>query len=207
MIQAFITGLTLGLGSGAAPGPLTGMAITTTMRSGRQAGFRIAVAPLISDTIIIILAITVVSNVPERGVQILGLAGAAVVAFFGFETLWSARKAEPPTSGNERTPHWLDRFSPLLQGAVVNFLNPAPWIFWITAGSTLLIEYWQSNPVSAVLFMVTFYVMLIGTKLAIVIGLAATRHRMSRAVYRGILYASGGLLLVAALLLLMTNLS
>ena len=205
MIQAFITGLTLGLGSGAAPGPLTGMAITTTMRSGRQAGFRIAVAPLISDTIIIILAITVVSNVPERGIQILGLVGAAVVAFFGFETLWSARKAEPPTSGNERTPHWLDRFSPLLQGAVVNFLNPAPWIFWITAGSTLLIGYWQSNPASAVLFIITFYVMLIGMKFAIVIGLAATRHRMSRKVYRGILASSGVLLLVAAALLLVAH--
>ena len=205
MIQAFITGLTLGLGSGAAPGPLTGMAITTTMRSGRQAGFRIAVAPLISDTIIIILAITVVSNVPERGIQILGLVGAAVVAFFGFEALWSARKAEPPTSGIKRAPHWLDRFSPLLQGAAVNFLNPAPWIFWITAGSTLLIGYWQSNPASAVLFMVTFYVMLIGMKFAIVIGLAATRHRMSRKVYRGILASSGVLLLVAAALLLVTH--
>lgn len=206
MIQAFVTGLTLGLGSGAAPGPLTAMAITTTMRSGRQAGIRIAFAPLLSDTIVIILALTVITNIPEQGIQILGMAGAAVVAFFGIETLLSARKAEPPTPGGETTPHWLDRFPPLLQGAVVNILNPAPWIFWITAGSSLLISYWQSNPASAILFMVVFYVMLVGVKIVIVIGLAATRHRMSTAMYRGILYASGVLLLVAAGLLLITHL-
>lgn len=206
MIQALVTGLTLGLGSGAAPGPLTGMAVTTTMRSGRSAGIRIAFAPLISDTLIIILVLTVVSNIPERGIQILGLAGAAVVAFFGCETLWTARKAEPPQSGEDKAPHWLDRFPILFQGAVVNVLNPAPWIFWITAGSSLLIGYWQSNPLSAVTFLLVFYTTLVGMKLMIVFGLAATRHRMNRSIYRGILYASGALLLVAAILLLVTNL-
>lgn len=206
MIQALIAGLTLGLGSGAAPGPLTGMAITTTMRSGRHAGIRIAFAPLISDTLIIVLALTVVSNVPDRGLQILGVVGAVVVAFFGVETLWSARNAEPPRSDSDAVPHWLDRFSPLVQGALVNVLNPAPWIFWITAGSTLLLGYWQSNPASAIIFLTTFYAMLVGMKIAIVLGLAATRHRMSRSVYRGILYTSGALLLVAAILLLVTNL-
>lgn len=207
MIQAFVTGLTLGLGSGAAPGPLMGMAVSTTMRSGRSAGMRIAFAPLISDTPIIILALTVVSNVPERGIQILGIIGAVVVAFFGGETLWAARKAEPPRTDSPRTPRRLDRFPMLLQGAVINVLNPAPWIFWITAGSTLLIGYWQSSPISAIIFLVTFFTLLIGMKIVIVLALAATRHRMSTSVYRAVLYASGSLLLIAAALLLIANLS
>lgn len=207
MIQAFVTGLTLGLGSGAAPGPLTGMAVSTTMRSGRNAGLRIAFAPLISDTPIIILALTVVSNVPERGIQILGIVGAVVVAFFGVETLWTARQAEPPRTDSAATPRRLDRFPVLLQGAVVNVLNPAPWIFWITAGSTLLIGYWQSSPISAIIFLVTFFTLLIGMKITIVLALAATRHRMSTSIYRAVLYSSGSLLLIAAALLLIANLS
>ncbi len=205
MIEAFITGLTLGLGSGAAPGPLTGLAITTTMRSGFQAGLRIAVAPLLSDTLIIALSITLVSQLPERGIQVLGILGAVVVGFFGVETLISTRKANPPSSEEVPIPRKLDRLPLLVQGATLNVLNPAPWIFWVTAGSTLLVGFWRENPVTAVVFLIIFYVMLVGTKVLIVIGLAATRHRMTTRTYRGVLYSSGVLLLVAAVLLFVSH--
>lgn len=205
MIEAIISGFTLGLGSGAAPGPLTGLAITTTMRSGLQAGLRIAVAPLLSDAIIIALSLTVVAQLPERGIAILGLLGAIVVGFFGIETLVSARRAMPPSSEIINVPRRLDRFPLLLQGAALNMFNPAPWIFWITVGSTLLVGFWRESPLTAIVFLILFYLLLVGTKVVIVVGLAATRHRMNTKTYRGILYASGIMLLIAAVLLLFTH--
>ncbi len=207
MIESLLTGLTLGVGSGAAPGPLTALTVTTTMRSGLRAGLQIAFAPSLSDAIIIALVLTVVAQVPERGIQILGLMGAVVVGYFGVETLLSARKAVPPAAGGGSAPGKFDRFPYLMQGAILNMLNPAPWIFWITAGSTLLIGYWNSNPASAITFLIIFYVMLVGIKILIVLGLSATRHRMNTGTYRGILFGSGILLLVAAGILLVTNIS
>jgi len=206
MIQALVAGLTIGVGSGAAPGPLMGLAITTTMRSGLAAGMRIAIAPLFSDAIIIGLSLTLVAQLPSVGIQILGVIGAIVVAFFGVETLLSARKALPPKSADEviHRKH-LDRYPVLLQGALINLLNPAPWIFWVTAGSTLLVNFWRESPASAVGFLLTFYLMLIGVKVALVVALAATRHRMSTKTYRAILVGSGLLLLVAAVILLATH--
>ncbi|MGB4324334.1 MAG: LysE family transporter [Candidatus Nanopelagicales bacterium] len=206
MIQALVAGLTIGIGSGAAPGPLMGLAITTTMRSGLAAGMRIAIAPLFSDAIIIGLSLTLVAQLPNVGIQILGVIGAIVVAFFGVETLLSARKALPPMSADEviHRKH-LDRYPVLLQGALINLLNPAPWIFWVTAGSTLLVNFWRENPASAVGFLITFYLMLIGVKVVLVVALAATRHRMSTKTYRAILVGSGLLLLVAAVILLATH--
>jgi threonine/homoserine/homoserine lactone efflux protein len=206
MIQALVAGLTIGIGSGAAPGPLMGLAITTTMRSGLAAGMRIAIAPLFSDAIIIGLSLTLVAQLPSVGIQILGVIGAIVVAFFGVETLLSARKALPPASADEVIHRKrLDRYPVLLQGALINLLNPAPWIFWVTAGSTLLVNFWRENPASAIGFLITFYLMLIGVKAALVVALAATRHRMSTKTYRSILVSSGVLLLVAAVILLATH--
>jgi threonine/homoserine/homoserine lactone efflux protein len=167
---------------------------------------RIAIAPLFSDAIIIGLSLTLVAQLPNVGIQILGVIGAIVVAFFGVETLLSARKALPPMSADEviHRKH-LDRYPVLLQGALINLLNPAPWIFWVTAGSTLLVNFWRENPASAVGFLITFYLMLIGVKVVLVVALAATRHRMSTKTYRSILVGSGVLLLVAAVILLATH--
>ena len=72
VLTALFTGLSIGLGSGVAPGPLTGLAISTTLRSGLRPGLQIAIAPLISDSIIIFLSLTLVSQLPETAITVLG---------------------------------------------------------------------------------------------------------------------------------------
>ncbi len=198
-MDAVLTGLSIGLASGIAPGPLTILAIAATLRRGRGAGVKIAIAPLLSDTLIIIAAFTVVSRLPVSVITWLGLAGGIVVAIFGVEILRAARSADPDslvgTAESDRL-----RFSvPLvLQGFLTNLLNPAPWIFWITAGSALLVTTWRSSPRDAVVFLVAFYVTLVGSKIALVLLVGATRHRMTRNAYRSLLLGSGVLLLIVA---------
>ncbi len=198
-MDAVLTGLSIGLASGIAPGPLTILAIAATLRRGRGAGVKIAIAPLLSDTLIIIAAFTVVSRLPVSVITWLGLAGGIVVAIFGVEILRAARSADPDSlvgSAESDRP----RFSvPLvLQGFLTNLLNPAPWIFWITAGSALLVTTWRSSPRDAVVFLVAFYVTLVGSKIALVLLVGATRHRMTRNAYRSLLLGSGVLLLIVA---------
>ena len=206
MLTALFTGLSIGLGSGVAPGPLTGLAISTTLRSGLRSGLQIAIAPLISDSIIIFLSLTLVSQLPETAITVLGIIGAIVVAAFGVEVLLSARRMrndEVDMASKETSK--LQRLPIAAQGALINFFNPAPWIFWITAGSTILIGFWRESPNQAILFLTAFYLTLVGAKVAIVLALAATRHRMSARTYRSILTASGILLLVTAVILVFTH--
>jgi threonine/homoserine/homoserine lactone efflux protein len=206
MLTALFAGLSIGLGSGVAPGPLTGLAISTTLRSGLGSGLRIAVAPLISDSIIIALSLTLVSQLPDGAITALGIVGAIVVAAFGIEILWSAHKMRNTEldMGSQKTTK-LMKLPVIAQGALLNFLNPAPWIFWITAGSTILIAFWRENPAQAIVFLFTFYLALVGAKVAIVVTLAASRHRMNARTYRLILTASGILLLITAVALIFTN--
>jgi threonine/homoserine/homoserine lactone efflux protein len=202
MLTALFAGLSIGLGSGVAPGPLTALAISTTLRSGRGAGLRIAVAPLISDSIIIVLSLTLVSQLPAGAITVLGIVGAVVVAAFGIEILWSAYKmGNSELDMGSQKPTKLMKLPVVFQGALINFLNPAPWIFWITAGSTILIAFWRESPAQAVIFLFTFYLALVGAKVAIVVALAASRHRMNARTYRLILTASGILLLITAVVL------
>lgn len=206
MLTALFAGLSIGLGSGVAPGPLTGLAISTTLRSGLGPGLRIAVAPLISDSVIILLSLTLVSQLPDGGIKVLGIVGGIVVAAFGLEILWSAHKmGDTEVQMGSEKPTKLHRLPVLAQGALINVLNPAPWIFWITAGSTILIGFWRESPTQAIVFLLAFYLTLVGAKIAIVVSLAATRHRMNARTYRLILTGSGILLLLTAGVLIFTH--
>jgi len=206
LLTALFAGLSIGLGSGVAPGPLTGLAISTTLRSGLGSGLRIAIAPLISDSVIILLSLTLVTQLPDGAITVLGIVGGIVVAAFGLEILWSAHKmSDTEVQMGSKKPPKLQRLPVLAQGALINVLNPAPWIFWITAGSTILIGFWRESPTQAIVFLVAFYLTLVGAKVAIVITLAATRHRMSARTYRLILTASGILLLITAVILILAH--
>lgn len=198
-METILTGLSIGLASGIAPGPLTILAIAATLRRGRLAGCQIAIAPLLSDAIIILVSLTVVSQLPPDVISWLALAGGLVIAFFAVETLRSARHADPAAlvqsaeQGTRRfaVPLWV-------QGFLTNLLNPAPWIFWITAGSALLVSTWRSSPPTAIGFLFVFYAMLVGSKVVLVLLLGAARHRIPRTGYRVTLMIAGLLLIAVA---------
>lgn len=47
---------------------------------------------------------------------------------------------------------------------MVNLLNPAPYLFWITVGGPLLISAYMADA-SPLVFIINFYALLIGSKI------------------------------------------
>ncbi len=204
-MDAVFAGLTLGLGSGISPGPLLALALAVTLRRGLRPGIAVAFGPVVTDTLIILLAVTVVRQLPPLAIAALSLIGAAVVAWFAFENIKAARNASisrlsstPADDSRERS-RWLRH--PLLQAALVNIANPAPWLFWITAGAPLLIGYADRNISLAAGFLLAFYIAIVGGKAAIVVAVAVGRGRISDKAYSVLLFSIGLLLLVVAVAL------
>jgi len=195
-VEVFLAGVALGFASGVAPGPLLALVITTTLSRGLLKGISVAIAPLITDLPIIVIMLTVVSQVSTSVVAALSICGAFVVAWFGIKSLRSAR-----------TTHLADlkdspaNAHPWRQGALVNIVNPAPWLFWSTVGAPLLVITWRESPSGAVLFLVGFYLLLVGMKVVLAVGLASARHRINDRGYRAILTGAGAMLIIFAGLL------
>lgn len=199
-----VAGLVIGLGSGAVPGPLLVLAIATTLRRGPRSGLLVACGPLVSDALIIAVSLLVVTNLPGWLQTALGITGSLVVAIFGIETLRAARhvsvtELREETTGDRNVAR-LARH-PLIQAAVLNLLNPAPWLFWFTAGASMLRDYWTGHAIVAVGFLTTFYVGLVGSKMAVVAGVSLGQRWLTTPTYRWVLIACGAALLVLALLL------
>lgn len=190
-------GLSLGLSAGIAPGPLLALVIERSLRSGLAGGLRVALAPLLTDVPIVFLAVWLIGRLPERHLDLLLLVGALFVIWLGVDGFRHAgvdlSTIRPTTAGQD-----------LLHGALVNFLNPHPYLFWAAVGAPTVVRAWRLQPVYAVAFVLGFYLMLIGSKIALAFlfsrarGLASRHHRRLIQGSSLLLVAIGGVMLATA---------
>jgi threonine/homoserine/homoserine lactone efflux protein len=184
-VDILALGLSLGLGAGLAPGPLLALVIRSTLNDGVAAGVRVAFSPLVTDIPIIVLALTLAATLPDTALGALGIAGGGFVVWLGVEALrQTPAPAEMPTAAQRD----------LLRGAITNALSPHPWVFWITVGAPILGEHGAGG---SALFLGAFYLLLIGTKVAIAGALNAGRHRLLQGRGYAIVLHTSTLLLLA----------
>ena len=61
------------------------------------------------------------------------------------------------------------------KGVAVNFLNPNPYLFWLTIGTPILLRAHESSWAVAIGFLVVFYLSLVGSKCVLVLLIARSR--------------------------------
>ena len=187
-MDAVLLGFTLGLGAGLAPGPLLALVIRSTLQAGVGAGIRIACSPLITDVPIIVVAVLLASSLPDAALGALGIAGGGFVSWLGIEAL---REPAAPT-GTAGAAAAANR--DLVRGALTNVLSPHPWVFWLTVGAPILADHGTSGGAA---FLCAFYLVLIGTKVAVATVLDAGRDRLVRRRGHVVVLRASALLLVA----------
>lgn len=176
-----VSGAALGLWAGVAPGPLLTLVVTETLRHGPRAGAKVAVAPLITDFPIIAVCVFALSGLAMVSGLLGGmsLAGGAVL----FWMAWDTMTASPPDASVEVK---ADRS--LQKGVLTNFLNPHPYLFWITVGGPLLFSaHEKSGVLGPALFLAAFYLLLVASKLVVALAAGRSRSFLGGAAYRWLL--------------------
>ncbi len=197
-MTSLLTGISLGFSAGIGPGPLTTLVISTTLERGFMAGLRVAVAPLLTDTPIILLSVWVVSSLNPLAAALLAIAGGLYLVWLAFKTIHSARTAQLSLDAKPTQAQHQD----LGRGVLVNLLSPNPWLFWLTVGGPLLTEGGHAAVWNGLGFLLGFYVLLVGCKIGLAWLVAGSRRYLTPLWYRRVLAGSGWLLLLFAALLL-----
>ena len=153
--SATLTGITLGLAAGLAPGPLMTLAITQTVRHGFKEGLLVAAAPLVADVPIVLTLFFVLRELPGQALGVLGMAGALYAHYLAYETA----KAE---SVGEVTSATLP--GSLKKGVLTNLLSPHPYLFWVTVGVPFVLAAFEKSALAPWGFIVGFYLLLVGSK-------------------------------------------
>jgi threonine/homoserine/homoserine lactone efflux protein len=186
-----LIGLGLGLGAGLAPGPLLALVVTTSLARGFGAGVRVALSPLVTDSIMIAVSVLLVRELPARAAGALGVVGGLYVVWLGIESLRD--EAVAAETG--------DAPDPMRRGVLVNLLSPHPWLFWLTVGGSVVVSARAEAPAYAALFVVTFFVAMIGTKVVAAAAVATSRRALTdRGLHRAHRVAGALLALTGVLL-------
>lgn len=172
-------GVAYGLGAGVAPGPLLALVLAESVRRGPAAGVQVAVAPLLTDPLIILLSLLLYVRIAEPGplVGIVALAGGGVLLYLAAGILKPVpplpRRAAGSPSGTRPR-----RFGPLGRGVAANLTNPHPYLFWLTVGAPTLARARGEGDLAAAGFLGGMYLCLVGAKVLAAVAAGRGRDRL-----------------------------
>ena len=165
---------------------------------------------MITDAPIIIAVLFVLQRVPGIVVQILSLAGGVFVLYLAWGLFKQWRRDMSRRDGAQVKTN-VDGAQPigwkgLWRAAIVNWLNPNPYLFWTLVGGPTLIAALNQSIAYGVAFLVGMYGVFIGGMLII----AAVFHfarNLGPQVVRGLLLISIGVLAIFGVLLIQRGLA
>ena len=195
MIAFLSAGVGLGLYAGFSPGPLLALIIAQTIRHGPKEGAKVALAPIITDLPIILVStflLVYLSNY-QWILGIVSILGGVFLVYLAYKSIRT--KGVEVNIGNDEIPY------SFMKGAIVNALSPHPYVFWITIGAPTIIKGLAESYLAPVLFGVSFFGCLIGSKVLLAVVTGKSRHFLTGRSYLYILRVLGIVLLVFAFVL------
>jgi threonine/homoserine/homoserine lactone efflux protein len=89
----------------------------------------------------------------------------------------------------------------LKKGAIVNALNPHPYLFWFSVGAPIMVKAHEQSVFGAIAFLASFYLFLVGGKIFIALVVGKSRAFLAGNIYVWTMRSLGVLLFVFDLLL------
>ncbi len=186
-----LSGALLGLSAGISPGPILVLIITETLAGSVWNGIKVALAPLLTDTPIILISALLLSNLThfETVPGVVALAGGLFLIYMGYESITSKAPEMKDTS---------PRRGSLRRGVLTNFLNPSPYLFWVTVGAPLLIKGAETSLLNPALFIGGFYCCIVGSKIGVALLTGRFRGFLRSRAYEIAMKVLGGALILFA---------
>ncbi len=182
------------------PGPLQAFLLSRATTEGWKRTLPAALSPLLSDGPIALVALVVLGQLPPAGQQLLRAAGGALLLYLAWTSIRSLRAVagapEPDPSAAPKT---------LLQAAIVNLLNPNPYLAWALILGPAAVTAWRGDPVHAVALLASFYVVMV-TGLAAFIVLASSARSLPPRARRVVAIAAAAVLAVLGVWMLLVGL-
>lgn len=194
MTELWTAGVILGLSAGISPGPILTLVITETLQHGVRSGIKVAFAPILTDAPIIVLTLFLLARLSSFQ-HILGgiaLAGGFFLLFMAYESL---RIKKLVLAGDSR------HSKSLAKGVLANFLNPNPYLFWVSVGGPLMAKAMKESAAGPLLFLGGFYLCLVGSKVLLAVLVGRSRSILEGRAYAYVMRFLGLVLIALAFVL------
>jgi threonine/homoserine/homoserine lactone efflux protein len=166
-----LQGIGYGVTAASQPGPFQTYLISQTFTRGWKRTLPAVLAPLISDGPIILLCMLVLSQVPawlQRGLYFVGGLFILYLTYGAYQS-WKNFDSSIPKPET-------DVQQGILKAALMNLLNPNPYIFWTLVTGPILLNGWRESPLHGILFVASFYLTMV-TCLALIVVIFGVAER------------------------------
>jgi threonine/homoserine/homoserine lactone efflux protein len=164
MLEYLLIGMGIAVSAGLQPGPLQAYFFARVAKTGWRRTVPAAFAPLISDGPIALVAILLLQHLPAGFRIYLQLAGGLLLCYYAwgaFKNLGEGKKTE--REGSTTSP------TTVLQAALVNLLNPNPYLGWSLIMGPTLLKAWGESPGYAITLLAAFYITMISINTLLII--------------------------------------
>ena len=184
MLKYVAIGGSLAFAAAIQPGPLQAYLLSRVTAIGWRRTLPAALSPLLSDGPIAALALLVLGRL-SPGVQgVLRLAGGALLLYLAWGAYKQWRRNDSRSLEQvEKVP------KTLFEAALVNLLNPNPYLGWTLVLGPIVVAAWQEAPSSGVAVVVAFYATMV-TTLAVLIVLFGSARLLGARFQRALMFIS-----------------
>jgi threonine/homoserine/homoserine lactone efflux protein len=174
MINYFLFGITYAFACVVQPGPFQAFLFSQSITNGWRKTIPLVFAPLLSDLPVILLVLLVLTHIPQEVLWILQCVGGVFLLYLAFNAYKAWR-----TFNQSITQDVSPQFN-IMKAAMVNFLNPNPYLAWTLVMGPLLIKGWNESPVNGIVLLGAFYGSMVVYSIAMIVLFAAARNFGSR---------------------------
>lgn len=170
VLPHILLGATWGFAAAVQPGQFQAYLISETLANGWRRTVPVTLAPLVSDLPAITLVLLVLTRVPPLFVHVLQVVGGLFVLYLAAGAVRTSRR---PAGAVQAGPAPVHRT--IVKAALLNVLNPNPYIAWALVLGPLLLSAWSEAPAHAAAFLTSFYLAMVAAAAGIVVLFGAAR--------------------------------
>jgi threonine/homoserine/homoserine lactone efflux protein len=188
MLKYIVIGGGLAFAAAVQPGPLQAYLLSRVAAIGWRRTLPAALSPLLSDGPIALLALLVLGRLSSPMQSALRVAGGVLLIYLAWRAFLQWLRHVPGSlAPGDRVPRTL------LEAALVNVLNPNPYLGWALVLGPLVLAAWQEAPGRAVTVVVAFYATMISMLAALIFAFGSARL-LGPKLQRALLLVSGVIL-------------
>lgn len=164
MLEYLLIGGGFAFAAAIQPGPLQAYFLSSVALRGWKRTLPASFAPLISDGPIALLVLLVLNHITEMMSRVLQAAGGVFLIYLAWASYkqWRKQSTTRPES-DDPVPRTL------LQAAMVNILNPNPYLGWSLVLGPAVLKAWGQNPTNAVVLIAAFYATMVSVQAGIIL--------------------------------------
>jgi threonine/homoserine/homoserine lactone efflux protein len=171
MFFYLIFGITYGFSSAIMPGPFITYFFSISLRQGFKRAFPAAFAPLLTDGPIALLVLLILTQLPAWIIQALRFSGGIFILYLAFIAWKTWQTYNPKLTFENKSGQ-----NNLFRAALVNLLNPGPYLGWSLVLGPLFLKGWNEQPLNGLILLISFYGTMILTFMGTILLFSAARN-------------------------------